>query len=174
MLRDGRHVHVMDMSPSDADRLRMFHSGLSERTVYQRFFSPHPHLSDADVAVFTDVDHLTREALIAESEGAIIGVGRFDALTSRPGEAEVAFVVTDTCQGQGVGSMLLRALTKRARECGIRTLVAEVLPANGRMIDLFLSSGHPVVQEAGDGVVRLRLSLESDSPPAGSGLTESA
>jgi GNAT superfamily N-acetyltransferase len=150
------------MSTLDADALRRFHEGLSDRTVYLRFFSPHPHLSDSEVAQFTDVDHVSREALVALCDNDIVGVARFDALPTARNEAEVAFVVTDACQGQGVGRRLLVELIEAACALGITTLVAEVLPANGRMMDLLMRAGRPVVKEHGDGVVVLRLLLGSD------------
>ena len=49
---------------------------------------------------------------------------------SRPGAAEVAFVVIDDYQGQGIGAALLRHLAAIARSAGLKELVAEVLPEN--------------------------------------------
>lgn len=161
-LHDGHTVLIRPISASDGEGLRRFHDGLSERTVYQRFFAPHPHLSDEDVDLFTHVDHEGREALVAVAGGRIVGVGRFDALASHPGQAEVAFVVTDDYQGQGIGRLLFSELLAVARARGIGTFVAEVLPANGRMMQLFRDSGHPVTQEQGEGVVILRLALSDD------------
>jgi GNAT superfamily N-acetyltransferase len=44
----------------------------------------------------------------------------------------MAFVVIDTWQGRGVGSILMRHLVKFANEAGLQELTAEVLPENKR------------------------------------------
>ena len=69
--------------PDDGDALRRFHAGLSPRTVYFRFFSAKPELTDADVEYFTHVDHRSRVALLALDRDEIIGVGRFDVARRR-------------------------------------------------------------------------------------------
>ena len=59
----------------------------------------------------------------------------------QPGQAEVAFVVVDEYQGRCVGRALMRHLTNIARAAGLRTLIAEVLPENIPMLQLFKTSG---------------------------------
>ena len=49
VLNDGGTAHLRPIRPDDADRLRRFHSRLSQQTVYNRFFAYRPTLSDADV-----------------------------------------------------------------------------------------------------------------------------
>jgi hypothetical protein len=39
VLVDGGTVHVRPLLPEDADRLMVFHQGLSDETVFMRFFS---------------------------------------------------------------------------------------------------------------------------------------
>ena len=54
-----------------------------------------------------------------------------------PGRAEMAFVVIDTWQGRGIGSLLMRHLVKLAGAGGLNELTAEVLPENGAMLKVF-------------------------------------
>jgi ribosomal protein S18 acetylase RimI-like enzyme len=49
----------------------------------------------------------------------------------------MAFVVIDTWQGRGVGSILMRHLIKIASDAGLKELMAEVLPENAAMIKVF-------------------------------------
>ena len=94
------------------------------------------------------------------SGGAIVGVVRYDRLGVGAHEAEVAFVVRDDFQGYGLGSVLLEHLTGVARERGVRRFVAEVLPANHRMLGVFRDAGYASVTAVEDGVVRLDLEIE--------------
>lgn len=156
-LRDGRRVLIRPISRNDADRLVKFHESLSDRTIYQRFFSAHPHLSDQEVARFTQVDHLLREAYVATENEDIVAVGRLDTIDSQ--SAEVAFVIRDDYQRQGLGSALFSLLAETAREQGIRKFVAEVLPQNRAMIRLFEVFGDSVKKETEDGVTHVEISL---------------
>ena len=158
LLRDGHPVHLRPISPRDGVALREFHSRLSPRTVYYRFFSAKPVLTDADVQRFTHVDHVTRVALVAEDQGELVAVGRFDDAGS--GTAEVAFVVRDDVQGQGLGSILLEHLAAAARERGIRRFIAEVLPENSRMLATFREAGFEVVQRLEEDVIAVGFDIE--------------
>lgn len=57
---DGGTAHLRPISPDDADTLREFHARLSPESIYFRFFSPRPRLSERDVERFTHVDHVDR------------------------------------------------------------------------------------------------------------------
>ncbi|MHB1211683.1 MAG: GNAT family N-acetyltransferase [Candidatus Nanopelagicales bacterium] len=158
LLRDGRPVHLRPMAPGDADRLRAFHASLSDRTVYFRFFSAKPTLTDEEVARFTQVDHRDRVALAALDGGELVGVGRYDAVGD--GLAEVAFVIRDDMQGRGLGSVLLEHLAAAARECGLTRFTAEVLPQNGRMLATFRQAGFALDQRREDDVIALAFDIE--------------
>ena len=58
-------------------------------------------------------------------------------LLVRPGVAEVAVVVADRLQGQGLGTRLVGRLTILAAEAGITRFVACVLPDKTGMLQLF-------------------------------------
>ena len=82
-----------------------------------RFFAPLRQLSDRDVTRFTNVDYHDRVALVATVRGEIIGIGRYDRIT--PTSAEVAFNISDSYQGRGIGSVLLEHLAVIAWEAGV-------------------------------------------------------
>jgi acyl-CoA synthetase (NDP forming)/RimJ/RimL family protein N-acetyltransferase len=158
VLRDGRPCHLRPITPDDGTRLRHFHSTLSARTVYYRFFSAYPRLTDRDVTRFTEVDHVNRVALVATMANDIIGVARYDRLN--PHEAEVAFVVQDEHQGRGLGSVMLEHLAAAARERGIVRFIAEVLPENTRMLHVFEQAGYLPERDYRDGSIRLAFRIE--------------
>lgn len=159
VLADGGTVHVRAIRPDDADRLVEFHDGLSAETVYLRFFSCHPQLSEAEVERFTCVDHVDRVALVAEVDERLVAVGRFDRMPAGD-EAEVAFVVADRHQGRGIGTLLLEALAAIAWATGISRFVAEVLPGNRQMLHVFSDTGFTVRSRFADGVVHVELGIE--------------
>ncbi|MGO1509792.1 MAG: GNAT family N-acetyltransferase [Actinomycetaceae bacterium] len=157
VLRDGASMHLRPILPSDADALADFHAQQSERSQYYRFFAPMPRLSPSDVHRFTNVDHVSRVALVLTEGPAIRGVGRYDVV--EPGVAEVAFAVSDAEHGRGLGSILLEHIVAAARERGVHTFTADVLPENTQMMRVFQDAGYEVRSHYDDGVVALRIPL---------------
>ncbi|KAA2254897.1 GNAT family N-acetyltransferase [Solihabitans fulvus] len=165
VLSDGGTVHLRPITPDDADRLLAFHTRLSERTRYFRYFGPYPRIPQRDLRRFTTVDHHDRVAFVAMLGDDIVAVGRFDRLgaTNPAGErdsAEVAFVVEDAHQARGLGSILLEHLAAAARECGLSRFVAEVLAENGKMVRVFRDAGYRVSRAFEDGVVHLEFAID--------------
>lgn len=158
VLRDGSVAHVRPIRPNDADALRRFHAGQSEESIYLRFFAPLRQLSDKDVHRFTHVDYHDRVALVVTLREEIIGIGRYDRVT--PTSAEVAFNISDGSQGKGIGSVLLEHLADIARDLGVGTFEAEVLPQNHKMLAVFADAGYQVSRRVEDGVVMVHFDIE--------------
>src|SRR4051812_4881077 len=123
LLADGTVVAIRPIQPADSDRLVRFHGRLSPETTRLRFFNHHPRLQDREVERFTNVDHVSRDALVAQLDDEIIGVARYDSAVGAD-EAEAAFVVEDRWQGTGVGTLLFDHLVGVARSRGIRRFTA--------------------------------------------------
>ena len=158
LLSDGRPCRVRPIRPTDADALQDFHASLSAETVYFRYFAPYPELTAHDVHRFTNVDHDDRVAFVALDRDQILGVGRYDRLDD-PRTAEVAFVVRDEHQGRGIGAVLLEHLAAAARERGIERFIAEVLPANQKMLGTFEAAGYTPSRSYEDGFIELEFSV---------------
>jgi GNAT superfamily N-acetyltransferase len=158
---DGLVVGLRPIRPADRERLVEFHGKLSSRSVYRRYFFLHPNLSDVEVERLTHVDYVDRLALIAEADGEMVGVGRYER---SPGsaEAEVAFVVADELQHHGIGTLLLERLAAAARRNGVATFVAQTLRENRAMLDVFYASGFPVTSTSEYDTVRVRFPIEPD------------
>src|SRR5690625_461685 len=157
-LSDGSAAHLRPIRPEDAEALQDFHVRQSEQSRYLRFFAPMPRLSRRDLERFTIVDHQDRVAFVVMAGSDIIAVGRYDR--TGPSEAEVAFNVADARQGSGLGSVLLEHLAAAARERGISTFTAEVLPQNVRMINVFTDAGFDVERTLDDGVVLVSFRID--------------
>ena len=161
VLRDGGPIHLRAIRPSDKDLLFEHFSGLSQDSRYTRFFGAKRTFSDNEVAFFVNVDFAKHVALVvvAQEDGhaAIIAGGRY--VVGQPGSAEVAFVVIDKYQGQGIGALLLRHLAKIARDTGLKELTAEVLPENIPMLKVFEKSGLKLSTRRESGAVHVVLQL---------------
>ena len=152
LLRDGTRLLVRPIRPDDADALVALHARLSADTIYRRYFGVRPHLAPADVHRFTRVDGRARFALVAMRGSDLVAVARYEG---RPGDlsAELAVVVDDALQHQGVGRRLLERLLDVAREAGLGELAADVLVGNEAMLSLLRTLGLPRRSESdGDSV----------------------
>jgi acyl-CoA synthetase (NDP forming)/RimJ/RimL family protein N-acetyltransferase len=152
VLVDGGTVHVRPIRPDDADRLVALHGRLSPQSIYFRFFSPKPRLTDKEVEKFTNVDMVDRVALVAILGDELIAVARYDRWPGRD-EAEVAFTVDDAHHGRGLATLLLEHLAAVARHHGLVRFTAEVLPDNRPMLGVFRRAGFEVHNEFSGGII---------------------
>lgn len=164
VLKDGGVAHLRPIRPQDAAAVHAFHDAQSPESIYLRFFAPLPHLSEKDVARFTQVDHVDRVGLVATLGDDIVGIARYDRVDATT--AEVAFNVSDAHQGRGLGSVLLEHLTVAARERGLTRFMADVLPQNRKMMTVFSEAGYEVTHAYEDGVIVLAFDI---SPTENSG-----
>ncbi|MBF6203205.1 GNAT family N-acetyltransferase [Nocardia asteroides] len=158
---DGGVVRLRPITPDDSDRLQEFHSALSDRTRYLRYFGPYPRISPRDLYRTTHVDYHDRVGLVLELGEAIVAVGRYELLERNgPRAAEVAFVVADGHQGRGLGSILLEHLAGAAAENKIETFVAEVLAENTVMVTVFRDAGYQVERSRDGSVLHLEFAID--------------
>jgi GNAT superfamily N-acetyltransferase len=133
-LRDGRPVKIRALRPDDRADMLAAIGRTSMQSLQRRFFAPKKGFSEREMAFFLDIDFESHVALVAQIDEAghpiIAGGGRF--IVVQPGHAEIAFVVVDDYQGQGIGTFLMRHLAVLARDAGLKELIAEVLPENSR------------------------------------------
>lgn len=168
-LRDGTVVRLRPIRPDDQPLLVRFHQHLSDRTVFLRYF----HLTKLDqrikherLARLCTVDPTAEAAIVAEREDShgvpeLIAVGRLTRPNAR-GDAEIAMLVSDVFQGQGLGSELLRRLLDHARRIGVRRLVGEILAENDPMLAAARRAGFIVRAVKGDPqVLRAELVLDA-------------
>jgi RimJ/RimL family protein N-acetyltransferase len=160
-LRDGRRFKVRALRPDDRAGLLAAVGHSSAQSLYRRFFSPKRSFTENEVAYFVNVDFVEHVALVAVleegSRRVIMGGSRY--ILVEPGKAEVAFVVVDRYQGQGVGTALMRHLGTIARDAGLKELTAEVLADNISMLKVFENSEFRLRTTREAGVVHVALGL---------------
>src|SRR5262245_17918228 len=158
VLADGSTARIRPIRPDDATRIVAFHALQSPESIYFRYFSPHPQLSESEVEHLTHVDYVDRMAFVALRDDALVGVARYDRWPTRS-EAEVAFFVDDRHRGRGLASVLLEYLVVAARRAGISAFTATVLPSNQRMVAVFRKAGFELRSTFDEGVIEVHFDL---------------
>ncbi len=136
--RDGTPIVFRPIRPEDEPMMVPFHESLSELSVYMRYFG------SLSLAQRTAHERLTRVcfidydreiALVAEGKNretganGILAVGRV-IKNHLDDDAEFAVVVSDSAQGKGLGTELLRRLIEAGRSEGVHRLYGWILPDN--------------------------------------------
>ena len=160
-LRDGRPIKIRALRPDDRADMLAAIGRTSMQSLQRRFFVPKKGFSEREMAFFLDIDFESHVALVAQMDEdgrpAIVGGGRY--IVVQPGQAEIAFVVVDAYQGQGVGTILMRHLAVLARDAGLKELIAEVLPENSAMLKLFKKFGFRSASKGSPQMIHLALQL---------------
>lgn len=174
-LRDDTPVLLRQIRREDRDRLAEGLRRLSRASRYLRFHADVGHLTDRQLDYLTGVDHVDHEAIVAidldDLEVPGIGVARYIRDPYERHVAEAAVTVADEYHGKGAGTLLLGALSARAREHGVEVFRNYVLASNQAMLDVFDGLG-AAREEENDRLWRVDLALpehERDLPdsPAG-------
>ena len=160
VLGDGESAFVRPLVPADGDDLAAFHRRQSRESIYKRFFSPKPELTEEDIEHFTNVDMVDRAALVVELHDEFVAWASYEKWPGR-NDAEVAFMVDDELQGRGIATLLLEHLAAIARSNGIERFTAEVLAENRSMLAVFARAGWPLQRRFDSGVIDLDWQLET-------------
>lgn len=166
-LKSGISVVLRPIRPEDEPLMVRFHQALSDQTVYLRYF----HMENLSSRIAHDrllqkcfIDYDREMALVADytnpqsGQHEIIAVGR---LTKDPvnNEAELAVLVGDQWQKQGLGAELVSRLIKVARDQKFVRVVANILPENQSMRSLANRFGFLVQSSDAAGLVIAELQL---------------
>lgn len=146
-LPNGINIVIRPVRPEDADLEKDFVHRLSERTKYFRFMQALQELTPEMVVRFTQIDYDREMAFVAISENDDIpkemGVGRY-MMNPDGRSVEFALVVSDDCQGMGIGTRLMRSLMQTAKHKGISSFEGEVLAINKPMLSLMTKLGFSI------------------------------
>lgn len=164
VLRGGRQVLVRPVQLTDEPRLQAMFYRLSDESTYRRFLCHKRTHSHEEMQRLVDVDYEASVALLvvsAEEPEEILGMARYD-VDPATGLADIAFVVRDECQGQGIGSLLMRRMTEIAKRSGLQGFEADVLLGNQAMLRVFQHSGLAVRSSHEEGSLHLEMHLRGE------------
>jgi acyl-CoA synthetase (NDP forming)/GNAT superfamily N-acetyltransferase len=150
LLRDGTLGMIRELVAGDRDALLAMHEALSPRTLYLRFFSASKLSAGRYVTRLIRPGTGDHGGVVLQVQGRLVGVAAYERIdddntrVAAEGVAEAAFVVADDQHGRGIGTLLLEHLASLARRRGITQFVAETLPENAAMLDVFKEAGYAV------------------------------
>jgi acyl-CoA hydrolase/RimJ/RimL family protein N-acetyltransferase len=144
LLHDGTQIVCRPIHPTDEPRMRDLFYKLSDASRYYRFMGHLKRVPRSQIEDFVYIDHRTEVCVVgvlpSASGDEIIAVGNY-YLDPKTNKAEVAFTVADAWQRRGIGTFMLKHLTRMARRNGISGFTAEVLAENKGMQTVFNRSG---------------------------------
>jgi acetyltransferase len=163
-LKNGQEVLLRPIKPEDEPMwLEMFQS-LSEESIRYRFFEmlkDTPH----EVRVrYCNIDYDREVAIVAElvedGKRKLLGVGRLN-MEGEGSDAEMSFLVSDKWQGLGLGTKIVDYVLDIAKEKGIDSVYAIMLPDNYRALSLTKKMGFSI-EYLSDGTVKGKLDLHDE------------
>jgi ribosomal protein S18 acetylase RimI-like enzyme len=145
---------------TDRAAIRDFLVGLSIRSRYLRFFTGASPTGPAMLRILAGGDDRT-DIVVAIEDGVVIGHGMAADRTEPGGThvTEIGVVVTDACQGRGIGTALVRTVAARARARGAAAATMEVLAENRRMLSLIAHHWPAACQQRSGPYVMVRARL---------------
>jgi len=132
--RQGVQLLLRPVKISDEPLIKDFYYSLSDKSIYRRFLSMRRHLPHAELQKhFVIIDYTREMAILAvrsiQGKDLVAGLAQYcsgeDSLT-----AEISIVVRDDSQNKGIGFELLTYLVGVAKNQGLHTLTADILPDN--------------------------------------------
>src|SRR5579862_787553 len=160
-------VMIRPIRPEDEPLVIQLHQGLSERTVYLRYFQPlklSQRTSHERLTRICFIDYDREMVLVVERKGEddrpqIIAVGRLSKTRGGSNEAELAVLVDDRFQGQGIGTELYRRLISVARDEKLKRVVSTILGENREMRAICQKLGFHMEADLDDGTIRAELDV---------------
>jgi GNAT superfamily N-acetyltransferase len=191
-LRDGRPVIVRAIKDTDKELLQQIMKDVSAESRYNRFFCAKKILTASELRYFTEIDFDKHIALIVslcdEAGEHPIAVGRYIAIADgasghsggdhdgndggdhrggNGGSAELALLVGEAYQRQGIGSILLNHLANIALTKGVSEFVCYIMPENRKMLNFLRDSKYPVVRLPEPGsIVQMSVGLKGKAQSA--------
>jgi len=164
-LPSGQSLRVRPIRHDDGELEEAFVRGLSLESRYQRMLSGGTKVTPEWIDSMTHIDYQRHMAFAVSTalDGVeqFVGVGRY-VVDPPTNIADIALVLADAWQGQGLGRRLLATLLEHARTAGVREAVGVVLATNKAMLRLARSMGFSVTAEPGDAtVMRIRRDLRN-------------
>ncbi len=162
-LADGTILVARPMHPSDANNATEFRNSLTDQTIMDRFLGFIPKVTKNLISQLVNVDYTKEMAIVAEittHTRTTAGVGRIAVNPDTPNTVELAVIVVDAYQGQGLGTQLITYMLYIAKDMGYHKVSAVLSSSNEHVIKIIDSLGFTKVQQK-DGTIKAHILLEN-------------
>ena len=154
-LREGPAAVIRPIRPEDEPLMEELLKTSSEQTLMMRFFRKMSDMTHEQLTRYCHVDYDREISFVAimrdVGRDRIIGEVRMSKLPDQE-HAEMAVVVGDPWQGQGIGKALCLHCIQIAKELGIKNMWMEILQVNARMLNRAEKMGFRKVSSDEDSV----------------------
>ncbi|MBF0127993.1 MAG: GNAT family N-acetyltransferase, partial [Magnetococcales bacterium] len=144
LLESGRMLYFRSSRPTDWKAVKKMLYSLSEGTIYRRFMSHVKRFPFNRLKNFTFIDQrrdVVVVGVVIDGEAEqVVALGGYN-VDGETNLAEVAFLVRDAWQGQGIGTFMMTHLANVARSAGLAGLTAETVADNRPMQAVFKKCG---------------------------------
>jgi acetyltransferase len=165
-IASGESITVRPVRHDDGELEEAFVRGLSLESRQQRMLSGGVKVTPEWIDSMTHIDYRRHMAFavtaVRDGVEQFVAVARYVVDPAGP-SAEVALVLGDAWQGQGLGRRLLTRLLEHAHGAGIHEAVGVVLATNVAMLRLARAMGFVVTAEPGDATV-MRIGRDLRTP----------
>lgn len=167
-LRNGLRLQLRHLHRRDRLRLKEFLAHCSVEALRDRFMSSIDPTSDSLLNCLAEPDGSSHVALIVTqgvgTDERVVAEGRFVVFNERREIADVALLVVDEFQRQGIGTMLIHQLIEIACRKGVTRFSADVLPDNRAILSLLRSTGQCLSATVSYGSIHFEIPITETLP----------
>ncbi len=161
---DGTGLLLRPVKITDEPLVKDFYYNLSDKSLYQRFMSVRRHLPHAELQKkFVVIDYTKEMAILAvkkdQGQEVVVGIAQY-YIEENTLSAEISIVVRDDYQKKGIGFELFSYLVNVAKNQGLHTLTAEILPDNIAVFRLIEKLGLSVERKWEEGLIHTVIYLK--------------
>jgi acetyltransferase len=163
----GRPIVNRLAQPGDAGMIAELLAGLSAQSLFLRYCMPMPRMAPEAAAIEAarlGQAHSARQiaaVALARVQGVdqIVAVAELARDADTPAEAEIALVVADAYQREGIGSALCTYLISAAQREGLAALRVMALAENRAVRRMVARSGAAYTSETRHGMTTIQITL---------------
>jgi len=163
--KGGLEVRFRAIKPSDEEEMRHLFYRFSDTAVYYRYFTAIKAMPHRKMQQYVNVDYreaLSIVGLVGEpGMGHIVAEGRFVKHRGKP-LADIAFVVDEAYNGQGIATFLFKLLIQLAKDRGLKGFTADVLASNKAMMRVIEKVGLPAHAHLEEGAYALVMNFDEN------------
>jgi RimJ/RimL family protein N-acetyltransferase len=159
-LPTGMEILFRPVKIKDEPMLKNFFYDLSDQSKYTRFMSIRKDIPHEMLQKFVAIDYSQAMAILAviphSEQETLMGIGQY-YINPKTHMADVAFVMGDAYQRQGIGTALCSYLSYLAQKKGLFGFTADVLAENHGMMRVFEKLGFPIERNFISGSYELKI-----------------